>query len=316
MLTMLTQRNFKAVVFDPRLLLLVALLGCSFWARTQDAVSFLKAETVEDRVSDKVSAVGEEQAFRLDRNLIFFPAMLDGRRGSFILDTGAPTLLLNSRGKNTGSSGQAGIAAGGNVTLTNQRVESFAMGGRELGKRWALALDLRSMESRMGQPIDGFVGQQLLRQGEVRINYPGRTFQLLKSKRSPRHEGRPPTRVIRFEYVDHLPVITLEVEGHKLRFAVDTGAGTNLIDGKHRQLSQPTGERMNIQGLGGENSDQDIVTMPLAGPTATTCVRFTLMDLDHLQSPGSPPIAGILGSVFLTDFVVGIDYRRKKIYFW
>lgn len=313
---MLTLRKLKAVLFGTRLLLVVVLLACSFGARTQDAVSFLKAETVAGRVLDKGSEEGEEQAFRFERNLIFFPAMIDGRQGSFILDTGAPTLLLNSRGQEVGTAAEAGTAAGGNVVLQNQRVGSFAMGGRELGKRWALALDLRSMESRMGQPIDGFVGQQLLRQGEVRINYPDRKFQLLKSRRSPRHEGRPPTRVMRFAYVDHLPVITLEVEGQKLRFAVDTGAGTNLIDGKYRRLSQPTGERMNIQGLDGDNSDQDIVTMSLAGAGATAPVRFTVMDLQHLQSSGGTQIAGILGSVFFTDFTVGIDYRRKRIYFW
>lgn len=313
---MLTLRKLKAVLFGTRLLLVVVLLACSFGARTQDAVSFLKAETVAGRVLDKGSEEGEEQAFRFERNLIFFPAMIDGRQGSFILDTGAPTLLLNSRGQEVGTAAEAGTAAGGNVVLQNQRVGSFAMGGRELGKRWALALDLRSMESRMGQPIDGFVGQQLLRQGEVRINYPDRKFQLLKSRRSPRHEGRPPTRVMRFAYVDHLPVITLEVEGQKLRFAIDTGAGTNLIDGKYRRLSQPTGERMNIQGLDGDNSDQDIVTMSLAGAGTTAPVRFTVMDLQHLQSPGGTQIAGILGSVFFTDFTVGIDYRRKRIYFW
>ena len=287
-------------------------------ARSQDAVSFLKAETVKEEVNETSPNGSAEQSFDFTRNLIFFDARVDGKQGKFILDTGAPTLLLNSRGKTVGHPAPTGLAAGGTVSLANQRVESFEMGGRSLGKRWALAMDLRGMESRTGHTIDGFVGHELLRGGEVRINFPGRTFRLLKSSRKPRYEGRAPVTVLKFEYIDHLPVITLRVGKKKLRFAIDTGAGVNILDRKFSDICTVTGERMNIQGLDGGNDNYDIVRVPelsLEGDHLAE-TTFVAMDLSHLQSPGQPQIAGILGSVFLADRVVGIDYVRRKINLW
>jgi hypothetical protein len=298
--------------------LIVVLLLFSVAARSQDAVSFLRAKTVEETASKAPTAEGKEQAFDLTRNLIFFDAQINGQRGKFILDTGAPTLLLNSRGKTVGHPAPTGLASGGVVNLANQRIESFEMGGQSLGKRWVLATDLRSMENRMGQAIDGFVGYDMLRHGEVRINFPDQTFRLLKSSRKPRHEGRAPLQVIKFEYIDHLPVITLRVGKKKLRFAIDTGAGANLVDEQYHSIFTKSGGKMNIQGLDGGNKDHKLVRIPALRLEARQLgqLSFVSMDLSHLQSVGQPPIAGILGSVFLSDRVVGIDYVKRKINLW
>jgi len=282
--------------------LMVVLLLFSVAARSQDAVSFLKAKTV----------------FDLTRNLIFFDAQVNGQRGKFILDTGAPTLLLNSRGETVGHPAPTGLASGGVVSLANQRIESFEMGGQSLGKRWVLATDLRSMEQRTGQTIDGFVGYEMLRNGEVRINFPGQNFRLLKSSRQPRHDGKPPLEVIRFEYIDHLPVITLRVGRKKLRFAIDTGAGANLVDEQYSSIFVASGDEMNIQGLDGASKDHKLVRIPELRMERRKLseISFVSMDLSHLQSVGQPPIVGILGSVFLTDRIVGIDYVKRKINLW
>lgn len=312
MLLICVHKSVKTVAIAALLLLI------SEVALAQDAVSFLKAETVNEPADEASLAFGNEQAFSLIRNLIFFEARVNGKQGHFILDTGAPTLLLNNRGNTVGHPAPTGLAAGGTVSLANRRVESFEMGGRSLGKRWALALDLRSMEDRTGQTIDGFVGHEILRHGELRINFPDRKFRLLKSTRQPRHEGRAPISVLKFEYIDHLPVITLRVGKQKLRFAIDTGAGANLVDKRFSDVFTPTGAEMNIQGLDGGNGDYKIVRIPelrLEGDKLAEAT-FVAMDLSHLQSPGQPPIVGILGSVFLADRVVGIDYRKRKINLW
>ncbi|MEM6771470.1 MAG: hypothetical protein AAF597_12885, partial [Bacteroidota bacterium] len=44
--------------------------------------------------------------------------------------------------------------------------------------------------------------------------------------------------------------------------------------------------------------------------------HFVAMDLSHLQSPHDLQLAGILGSAFMDRYVVGIDYRRQKLYLW
>ncbi len=316
---MLIKRSKKAAQKYYRGVGVLFLVLWSFLAWSQDEVSFLRAESFAAAPTATFSA-RSAQSFTFQRNLIFFPAKVNGKDGNFILDTGAPTLLLNSRGKTAEhQGGQLGIAAGGAVKVANQQVTSFEMGGVKIGKRWALSLDLRAMEQRTGQQIDGYVGHDLLRGSELRIDFPNRTFQLLHPERKPLANGASPRAVFKFQYVDHLPVITLKVGKHKLRFAIDTGAGVNLLDERFLDLAVATGQQMNIQGLDGGNKDCPVVTLnkldELAG-LGIQEVDFVGMNLDHLQEPGAQPLAGIIGSASLKEFLVGINYRHQRIYFW
>ncbi|MFK8163603.1 MAG: hypothetical protein AB8H12_14230 [Lewinella sp.] len=317
---MLSYYVCKAGSFNRYYFSVVLVLLCFFSARTQDAVSVLKATFDAERMVGTDYPATAEQSFNFTRNLIFFPARINGRMGNFVLDTGAPALLINNRGEDLQSQpAPTGLAAGGSVALTNQMVESFEMGGRNLGKRWALALDLRSMEERTGQTIDGFVGHELLNNKEVRINFPDRRFQLRKSVRQPLYKGQEPRKVLRFDFVDHLPVITVKVGKRKLRFAIDTGAGVNIIDEDNAALCQAVGEQMNIQGLDGKSTLNEVVTIPglrIVDAEEEKETSFVSMDLAHLQSPSGAPISGIIGSAFLRNYVVSIDYRRRKLYFW
>ena len=301
-----------------RLLALSVLLSWSFLARAQDAVSVLKASVRTEATAAPVTTDAAVD-FTLHRNLIFFEAAVDGRSGNYILDTGAPTLLLNHRGAaGRPATDQEGVGTGGAVALSNRKVSSFVLNGQQLGQRWALALDLRGMERRMGVAIDGYVGQQLLRNRELRIDFANRRFELRASVRQPLYEGRPPRQTLRFTYADHLPVITLRVGNRKLRFALDTGAGVSLLDERFAELAAATGSSMNIQGLDGTATDYPLVRIPDLSCWAdeAVTVNFTLLDLAHLQAADGAPIAGILGADFLRHYAVGIDYRRRRVYFW
>lgn len=317
---MLSHHIYKAGHFYRYYLTVILVALCFYPARTQDAISVLRATSNVEHIAGQDYAATAEQPFVFSRNLIFFPALVNGRSGNFVLDTGAPTLLLNNRGENLqGHPAPTGVAAGGKVALSNQLVESLEIGGRNLGKHWALALDMRSMEERTGHTIDGFVGRELLTNKEVRINFPETRFQLRKSVRRPLHNGMAPRKVIKFHFVDHLPVITVKVGKRKLRFAIDTGAGVNIIDEKNEDLLLAAGEQMNIQGLDGKSTINEVVTIPgltIVGDNEAENVTFVSMNLDHLQSPAGTPISGIIGSSYLHDYVVSIDYRRRKLYFW
>lgn len=312
---MLINRN--SIVGFVRFCLLAVLLLASFGARSQGAVYVLKAgeAALSGSAPEGVSAA---QPFDLYRNLIFFPARVDGRQGNFILDTGAPTLLLNRRTDTGHESYATGYGAGGEVGYDHQRVESFEFAGQRHGRTWALALDLSAMEARTGRTIDGFVGYEQLWNRELRIDYARREFQVLKSERRPQHTGAAPDHELDLDFVDHLPIVTLRIGKRKLRFILDTGAGTNLIDHQYAALTQPTGRVMNVQGLDGNDADCELVTLSDPRELSLTEAQRTFVDTDlsHLQTPGQPPLAGILGSAFLGNYCIGIDYRRAKLYLW
>ena len=290
------------------------LLVVSVGLAGQPSVSLLRGAPTPVVVEAGAAAAGE-QSFDFSRNLIYFPAELDGRPGHYILDTGAPSLLLNDRGAGAREPGNGGVAVGGAVELGHRRVSNFRMAGRDYGGRTALSLDLRRHEDRSGRPLDGYVGYDLIGRGELRIDYPNRTFVQRASERRPRHAGRAPAVSWRFALQDHLPVVALRVGGRKLYFVIDTGAGVSLLDRSVGGLGRPTGRRTNVLGLSGPATDHPVVE--LANPVDPAArVPFVVMDLAELRAPGQPPIAGILGSDFLGRYCVGIDYRRQRVNLW
>ncbi len=262
----------------------------------------------------------EAESFEFERNLIFFEAEVDGRPGSFILDTGAPSLVMNNRGQSASGSRFTGLGSGGQVSLTDHRVGHFEMLGRSIDNYWAIGVDLRDMESRTGKRIDGFVGYDLVNGGELRIDYVKQSFRLLPSSRRPAHEGAAPRAVLRFTLVDHLPVIQIKVNGRRYRFAIDTGAGLNLLAKWAEEELPTTADQRTINVLGLDGAPVDCPAVSLAAPDKLSAGGDTLelvtTDLSHLAESGQTELAGILGSPFLSRFVVGIDYRRQKIYLW
>ncbi len=315
---MLSLHHLRRLTFC--LLAVGCLLG-SAGLTGQRSIGFLRDGVPVDKrdrtIDDPESPV---ESFTFSRNLIFFEAVVDGHPGSFILDTGAPTLIVNDRGAGAGARRHTGVGAGGTVQLTDHRVTRFEMGGRAVDNYWAVGLDLRDLERRTNERIDGFVGYDLLNSGELRIDYDRQTFQLLSSSRRPTHAGRAPRAMLKFVLVDHLPVVQVKIDGQKYYFAVDTGAGSNLIDEAlaERTRTQATGGMINIQGLDGKPVDCPIVTLSGTNtlPGGSPALEFVSIDLRHLQRAGSLPLDGILGSVFLSRYTVGIDYRRRKLYLW
>ena len=290
---------------------LLALLSLPAALSGQGEVGVLRATLLDTEGEEAGGAAGEE-VFTFTRNLIFFTGELDGKPGQFILDTGAPSLLVNTRGRGAGGA-HRGTALGGELPLRHHRIESFRLAGREIGRRWVLGSDLRAMEARTGHRIDGYVGYDLLHSAALRIDYAAATFSLRKSERRPRHRGRAPSHDLRLTFSDHLPVVTLTVGGRKLRFAVDTGAGSNLIDPRHAELFAATDRLANLQGLDGRAATYPIFTTDLLEAPA---VDFVALPLDELQSPDGPPLAGILGSDFLSRFTAEVDYRRRRLHLW
>lgn len=282
-------------------------------------VNFLHADSEQPKLDRTLNLPASLERFDFSDRLICFKATVDGKEGNFILDTGAPQVLLNNHGKASHRSAPQGLAAGGAVKLSDHFIESFILSGKEHRRMWALSLDLRPMELRLGREIEGFVGYDLLSQGELRVDYQRQTFQTLKSVKRPRHAGRAPDHVIKFDLVDHLPVVTLKSGKQKIRLALDTGTSTNLLSKRLTELTLPTGQQMNIQGLDGSAHVVNKTTLinNLDLPNTGAEIEFVLMELSSLGSQsGSGRIDGILGSSYLAKFTVGIDYQRRRLYLW
>lgn len=127
---------------------------------------------------------------------------------------------------------------------------------------------------------------------------------------------------IRFELVNNLMVVPLEVNGTRLSFIVDSGVGKpilfNLADQDSIELKNV--RKLTIQGLG---SGQPIEALSSVGNTFRLASLenhnqqvYVVLDKDLNFSPAlGMPIHGIIGYDLFRDFVVEVNYGRQFIRF-
>ncbi|PHI20987.1 hypothetical protein CEQ90_04685 [Lewinellaceae bacterium SD302] len=289
----------------------------------QREVAILKTDQRQSLITaSQLTAAGISFPFLLERNQIWLEATVEAERGYFILDTGAPTLLLNDNDQRSPNQLTAeGRGAAGAVTLTEHRVNSFSLAGIEQGQQSAYLIDLDGFAKRSGNHLLGMIGHEQLKDYELLIDCKEQEMKLFPARRNELHRSARPAYTLSFTYDEHLPVITLRNGRKKLRFAIDTGAGVNLLNAGGGKL--PAGlltleETVNVKGLG--EGEQELPYAKLPGlhldDLSLEKVDFVLADLSHLQSADGHSIDGIVGPDFLRNFRVSINFRKRKLYVW
>ncbi|HDZ03731.1 hypothetical protein LCGC14_0286800 [marine sediment metagenome] len=128
---------------------------------------------------------------------------------------------------------------------------------------------------------------------------------------------------VKFQLINNLIVIPIEVNGSELSFVLDSGVGTpilfNLADQDSIQLNNVT--EITINGLGeGDpiNALKSTGNFVQLGNTKNTSQNiYVVMDAGINFSPSlGIPIHGIIGYDLFRDFVVDINYIKKTIKFY
>ena len=169
-------------------------------------------------------------------------AEVNGRRGAFVLDSGAPSLLLNQRefappgSRSTlavgGPQGVNGMVGGASYCA----VQRFDWAGISFQNKEIVTLDLANIEKELGVPVLlGVIGQNLLSQYALTLDY--RAGRVLLRKPGPADAtDAPPLLRLPFTLRGHLPVIEAMVGGQTFQLGLDCGAQTNLLSPQYEPL--------------------------------------------------------------------------------
>ncbi|WP_439130340.1 aspartyl protease family protein [Polaribacter sp.] len=128
---------------------------------------------------------------------------------------------------------------------------------------------------------------------------------------------------IRFQLINNLVVIPLEINGKKLSFILDSGVSKTILFNitKNDSIGLNDVEKVALQGLGkGEPveallSKNNTVTLKNITNTNET-IYVVIKDKFDLSAKMGITIHGILGYSLLRNFIVKINYRNKKIDFF
>lgn len=265
---------------------------------------------------------------RLVHGLILVEAEVDGRRGAFLLDSGAPTLVLNQRefpvpateGPLAASSGQGvnGRMDGASYHVT----QSFNWQGISFKDKEVPTLDLASLAGRLGgAPLLGIIGYNVFSQYALTLDYHGGLVRLRQPGADAPAAPAPLMRVP-FTLSGHLPVVALTVAGQTFDVAVDCGAQTNLLDQQYEaalapQLRQPATSRLSGADAASRTvASGQLRAVRLAGPLVFRHQQTVFTDNSHLnQNPNRAHLQGLVGYPLLSQYRTTIDYVNKQLEF-
>ncbi|PHN04420.1 retropepsin-like aspartic protease [Flavilitoribacter nigricans] len=269
-----------------------------------------------------------ELSIQTEGKMILIPGIVDGVEGYFMLDTGAPELILNERYFPERKVGRKKVLqdVGKKMSCAQIRVEHFIMGNVYRDNFEAIITDLHTTEKALGRPILGLLGYDVLRHFEVRIDYYGGfiTFCNLDEAGRPVHQWqkRSPDHQLEFIMEGHLPTIEGQLLGKSnLMLGLDSGASVNLMDQSYRGYLRKhclKEREIDFQCINSKVEAAPFFVMPQLEVENAYQVQFwrtSIGDFSHFRS-NDIYIQGILGANFFQLGLISINYQMQTIKIW
>ncbi len=270
----------------------------------------------------KKAIIEEYIPFDLKGGLIFLTANMSGQQDSFVLDTGAPSLLLN-RKVPIDSSDTVATDITGSVPMQNVIIPKFIIGNITTERVNAYFLDLSHIQANKQHKVAGMIGYEQIKGHELFLDYQRRQMLLLDTERGIYPEAIEPSGYIPFTMQKHFIVVVVKIGGKKLKFGIDTGAEVNLLSKKtyeklaaHFKFEKE--DSIRIRGVKEKalNSQQVIIEQTIIRRKNYANMPYVVMDMERMNNIYEIKLDGILGYPFLASQKFSINYADKMMYIW
>lgn len=261
--------------------------------------------------------------------LLLIEARVDTLVGNFILDTGAPGLVLNNTYfRNYWTSSDFVAANAANTAfgqVRNTWVNEFELKELRIEQIKARLTELGHIENRSNTRILGLLGVSILKSFVVTLDLHKNVLILqrpdkkgnVKYSLSDIHEkpvlNRTPIRL-----ANNTILMTGSIAGKKLLFCLDTGAEAHVLSStlSTRVLSTISiVKRSVLLGTGG--SQIEVLAGTLQKITLGSSTYFNMntivSNLDGLGEAYGETIHGMIGYDFLTKGIVNINFVKKEL---
>ncbi|WCT10510.1 aspartyl protease family protein [Mucilaginibacter jinjuensis] len=259
-------------------------------------------------------------------NLIIVEAQLDSVAGNFVLDTGAPYLILNStyfrdlpKIIEQDAGGVNGRASG---TFTAV-VHNFSLGfDLHYDRLVADVTDLSGIENSKKIKILGLLGTRLFAKLAITIDLSKNLLYIHKLDKN--NDILPDERVFdkpdmktTFKYMNDVIFIKGNVTDKSIWFAFDTGAETNMLDlhvPKKVIKSLQVINRSNVVGVGGSSYEMIYAHFDklVIGDYPFVSNRVLVSNLENIGKAYGYSVDGILGYDFFARGIFSINFAKKE----
>jgi predicted aspartyl protease len=313
--------------------LLLAVLCCSQQRVLAKDVVFLAGEKkvqIQTLQSDTSSCI---LPFNRVGNLMIVKARVDTTEGNFILDTGAPHLVLNltyfrDYPIETHQDGEQTSISGRGDYIYKTKVRELAFGNMYFHRLEADVSNLGNIENARGIKLLGLLGLDLFRRCEMIIDFEKNEIYLHRIGKKEASTYKHPMlhdttqyREFPIEFSNNRMLTVTEVAGKKLKLVIDCAAESNILDSRlpDRILEQITiTRRVKLTGPGNGKADAlygSLAKMKM-GAQQINNLPVVIINLEFTCFNDDSCVNGVLGFDFLSQHKIAFNFVNRKMYIW
>ncbi|MBV9962794.1 MAG: aspartyl protease family protein [Parafilimonas sp.] len=322
-------------------MLLKIYLVCFTWAvllKTYPGNTAATFHTLPHQPFIKVSSITIDSVsciipFTRAGNLIVVKAQADTTAGNFILDTGAPNLVLNlTYFRNYPTTmitdgEQAGIT-GSSPFIIQTTVKSFSLGALNYHDQQADVTSLGGIENTKGLKILGLLGFELFKDCEMIIDYEKSVIYLhrITRKEAATYQNEMLDDVAAYttmpiDITDNRIIVHSEMVGKNLKFIIDCAAENNILDSRLPDKifnNVDVIRRVVLSGVGNKKVEAvygNVKNIKI-GEEKISNLPFLITNLEYTCFAQGGCIDGVLGFDYLSQHKTGFNFVKHKMYVW
>ena len=298
-----------------------ALIFSSQLLYAQNEIAIFYANSASPSVSAEGADAITIAPFELLNGMIIVKASVNGQVGSYVLDTGSPGIVINSKQHSKGSGYQA-TSVGGSLEIGEIDVQQFNWGIIRIENLNGFTIDISHLEKATGIELAGLIGYEVFKEYELLIDYPNGVVKIYDAKNGETFRQGTGVQEIHFEMNGHVPVIPVKVGHKKAYLGLDSGAEVNLLDDHYYKMLKKSYLRNKGKEvvIGLDQKKQFAITAYLTSSQIKKLdlpdMKFLFMDLAVLGNATEVRMDGLLGFPFFQKHAVSINYLEGKVYIW
>lgn len=268
--------------------------------------------------------------FKKVGNLIMVEAELNGQKRNFIVDNGAPNLILNSAHLNENQEESRinvsdAKGAGGTISDVDiQTVQSFDFAGISLVDQQVICMNISHLERALETEIHGLLGYEVYESYDILFDYanqrivfiqPEETHSFLRNNLKKKKWDELPLVMN-----EHLPTIKAKIGSKSYDLAVDCGAEAGLFDKSlFEELSKNLNNISETVLLGADKNEQTtkaaFIKQMKIGKKVFHNSETTFSDISHLNEGYNVKLNGLIGYEVLSKQLTLLSFVNQKLFF-
>ena len=271
-----------------------------------------------------------EIPFTLIGKLIAVEVNLNNKKRTFLLDSGSPKTILNSKyitskdtTKKKSISSLKGVS--GNISgMDIKQIKELDFAGIVIRNQDMLTIDISHLETALetNTNIYGLIGYDLIKDYDVLIDYKNKKLTLIKPDFFTEYKdtrwSNSKLTTIPFELTEHIPIISAKIGNENYAFGIDCGAEENLMNIELLDPMSKYLKKIKTSTLWGADKNSKETTKGKIKKVVIGKKKFKKMstffsDISHLNTGYNLKLDGLFGYEMLSKQKTLISYKRETL---